>query len=264
MIEYKTIHASPSLISTIKEEKILVVFIHGLGGKGTTWDDFIRVMDECSDLSGLFAYNIYEYPTKLFKLFRKLPSLEVISDGLHTFLEYQAKNYKSIVFVCHSMGGLICKRYLSRYMSNNYRNTQFSFRAALFYATPHNGSVLANIFIFFSPLFRQMSFLRIRSKGIKELNTQWKELGISEKIRAKYIIGGKDIIVSPKSAQFFENNQDVAALPYAGHFKIHRPKSQTETSFLIFKEEMLKVFNTIIENSENDEEQENGQSQDDE
>jgi len=117
--------------------------------------------------------------------------------------------------------------------------------------------------MFALPFYRQLSFLRIGSGGIKRINTQWNLLGVSQRIRSKFIVGGRDWVVRPGSAGFYKENPNIATLPWFGHFDIHKPSDEKDDRFAIFKTEILKICNDIIKSISRDEADENTGEDDD-
>ncbi|MCJ1377534.1 hypothetical protein MMC17_000629 [Xylographa soralifera] len=105
-------------------------------------------------------------------------------------LERRSPVYASrpIVFICHSMGGLVCKQ--SLVIANNKRNTYQwvldSTKAIFFFGTPHHGSDIADTVLSASPLLRLFDLgivefvvgrgKLLRTDLIKELSAKSKAL----------------------------------------------------------------------------------------
>ncbi|MET4720782.1 pimeloyl-ACP methyl ester carboxylesterase [Bradyrhizobium japonicum] len=120
----------------------VIVFVHGiLGSKetwthknGTYWPDLIT---KDPFFSGYDVY-VYEYPTRLFGAGF---SIDEIAENMRLLLEADlVTNYKEIIFVSHSMGGLATRAFLNR-------NSKLSerVRLAFFFSTPTTGSEIASL-----------------------------------------------------------------------------------------------------------------------
>ena len=93
----------------------LLLFIHGLGGNpASTWGAFPELVSADAKLESRVDLGFFEYPTSVFPIlfFRKLPRIQALARALRTQIENAFKDYESIILVCHSLGGLIARRYL--------------------------------------------------------------------------------------------------------------------------------------------------------
>jgi triacylglycerol esterase/lipase EstA (alpha/beta hydrolase family) len=93
------------------------------------------------------------------------------------------QNDHPVVFVCHSLGGLIAKQIVvvgHHQFSNDKRVCKLlgNLKAFFFYATPHQGSKLANLvghlrFLFKSPL---VEYLEVMNPKVGRLDSQFEEI----------------------------------------------------------------------------------------
>jgi predicted alpha/beta hydrolase family esterase len=233
-------------LTKIEEEKILVVFIHGLSDNTKTWVNFIHYI-KLSKLNSLFHIAYFTYPTwKLNWPWKKsAPKIETLAHGLNTEIRHNWRNYKNIILVCHSMGGLIAKQHLVNSVTESLGEEQ-KIRCALFYATPHLGSQLANITSRFMPGHNQIRQLAIGSDFVKELTSKWSFYGISETVSTCYIVGGMDKTVDEMSAKGQYGVDAVDVIPFATHKTIIKPTDFYQLPFTIFKNEMLTFINEKI------------------
>ncbi len=126
-----------------RERDTVVVFVHGIFGDGQgTWENQVTKQSWPRLLStdeALAAANIYvfEYDSPLLG---KTYSLSDLADQLETRVAPVLENHSRVVFVAHSMGGLITRAFLLKYRS---RATKVSMLYLL--GTPSGGSFIARI-----------------------------------------------------------------------------------------------------------------------
>ncbi len=133
-----------------------VLFIHGLAGSYWTWDMFSKHLEENwhePDSFGLeyeeyygeqhFIYRI-KYVNLIPRWFKVLVGKDIfaLSESLNSSIEVLCKDYKNVVIVAHSMGGLIARRFIVDHV-HKHKDTG-KVRGLITYATPHWGSKTAN------------------------------------------------------------------------------------------------------------------------
>ena len=124
--------------------KVAVVFVHGIFGTttgtwtndtGQTFFDFLRNAPDIGGKADIFAFG---FTSSMFKG----GSLNILSAAtkLDEWLSYSHiwENYQTVVFVAHSMGGLVVMQEL---LDHPERRLQVP--VAVLYATPQEGSLLA-------------------------------------------------------------------------------------------------------------------------
>lgn len=159
-----------------------VIFVHGLTGNAKdTWESTIdnsfwpEWLQE--DLKHLSIYTL-AYPSSLFEKWAK-KEMDIF-ERAKTVLEFLAgKNIGSrpIVFVTHSLGGLLTKiliRKSNESSDADYKRISESSRLVIFLATPHSGSNLANILDVLPKTSKQIKLLANETGFLEDLNEQYR------------------------------------------------------------------------------------------
>ena len=141
-----------------KDDLPLIVFIHGMGMNASAWaaPAKARILGGAYPLSLLFrgadmelatsfqdlkslGYNILTWTQS-----RPVGPISVAVAEMHLLLrEYAMHAGKGIIFICHSRGGLIARKYLE--------GGETSAKALITLATPHKGTTMAKWATFFQP-----------------------------------------------------------------------------------------------------------------
>ena len=217
-----------------------IIFIHGLGGNGKkTWGSFQELITSDPDLRK-FDVLFFNYPTSLFPLpfSKKYPKIQALAKALKTQIDEVYSKYTDIILVCHSLGGLIAKKYI---VNEAHSNTTTRVRALALYATPNNGSSLANISKHISWRHNQLKQLCKDSDLIEDLNEAWFQLNIERKIHTNYIVAALDKVVDPTSAQSHYGNDEVRVIADKGHIDIVKPTNKHDTSFILLKNIAMNI-----------------------
>lgn len=242
-----------------------VVFVHGLGGGYTTWKDFANTLhDEWieSDSFSLkydhYYNNVKEIPVYSFFVKSFLgKSIDKLSAHLDSFIRTTCKYYKNIILVCHSMGGLVARKYIIDLL--NKERDLGKIKALITYATPHLGSSIANrcktilynplsIFRFASlRLLTQIKDLSRNSPLIKSINDDWTKLGVSSKIDFLRVLGYADFVVNEESAKYEDDKDNVYPFANKDHFSIIKPNPENQDGALYVTYNYLKDFNTKLQ-----------------
>lgn len=120
--------------------EVLAIFVHGLGGrrygKKATWGHFPKFIYE--DLPNVDV-GLYAYRTlfKRFKIFDSV-SLDVEAEVFAGILRENA-NYKTVILLGHSLGGLLCKAVISRCATTNQPEILSRIGGLFLMATPRQG-----------------------------------------------------------------------------------------------------------------------------
>jgi triacylglycerol esterase/lipase EstA (alpha/beta hydrolase family) len=96
--------------------KSLLIFIHGLTGNGKdTWGNFPSLIEKDARLGETFDVKHFEYTTKKFDLpfTDKSSPIHHLAETLEGKINNNYREYKNIILICHSMGGLIARKYLT-------------------------------------------------------------------------------------------------------------------------------------------------------
>ena len=245
-----------------------VVFVHGLNGHSVT------------------SWRFNEEPNWAVWLGRDLPSARIwtlgyevaaiawqghampLSDrAINILALLQGHNFGQfpIVFVAHSMGGLLAKQLLrsASEIATDYLPIMRKCRAIAFLSTPHTGSSIADLAQYLSIFLRStvaIDELKYHDARLRELN-QWyrnhaEPLGIATKVlfetRMTYSILDKGVmVVTPSSSD--PGMIGVTPVPVDhDHFSIACPNDQTDVVYL-----QVKSLIEMISRNETDDNQQN-------
>jgi hypothetical protein len=222
----------------------LLLFIHGLGGAGqATWRDgghpgFAELISADAAVQDLADIAFFEYPTSLLRLpfMRIPPRIRDLAEGLRSQIEIRYPHYKSIALICHSLGGLVARKYLIEEVKQgkNLRVDQL-----LLFAVPNNGSALAGVARYISWQHGQLIQLCRNSELIEELNADWSMLNMSDRVKMRYVVAGQDRIVDKASAIGLWGNKNVDSVLDADHVSIVKPRGPKDLSYLLFRQFVL-------------------------
>lgn len=221
-------------------KKTLLLFIHGLGGTAEdTWGKFPELIRADAQLSSQYEIGFYSYPTSLFRLplFSSAPKIQVLAAGLRNQINNRFADFDDIVLIAHSLGGLVARTYLIE--ETKRKNPPRVSRLVLF-AVPNNGAQLASVANFISWRHGQLSQLCRESDLISFINKDWFTFDLNNSIRALFVIGGQDNVVTEESASLFWGNLDIETIVDRGHRNLVKPASASEDVFLTLKRFLRK------------------------
>lgn len=218
-----------------------VVFIHGIlsdgetcwrHSNGTYWPDVLAAADSCA----LLSIFVYTYQSDIFSADYDLHD---VVDDLRQRLRHAAiEDFSRIIFVCHSMGGIVARRYLVRRQQDADSGVGVKTYGLLLVASPSLGSEFANWLSRLAKFFRhsQADVLRFSSKNrwLDTLDRDFRDLKESGRLalRGRELIEDKFVTFR----QFFVMRKVVErisgaryfgeALKIAGsdHFSIAKPE----------------------------------------
>jgi pimeloyl-ACP methyl ester carboxylesterase len=208
----------------------LVVFIHGIwGSRWATWQSYVDFFQRLPVERPLIrSYDVYLFNYATRRL--RQPPLYTVVQELGNFLDDHKDRYDSIVFVCHSQGGIVGKLYILNELRAG-RGGNMKIDMILTLNTPHRGADCRNPIVLLGILsgfflskimivrkfhfFRQLYDLAPFSDNIRLLKQHWGYPYIlryqptsvtprSRYIRSVAISGLKDWLVSKRSAEGFE------------------------------------------------------------
>lgn len=258
----------PEYLNSVNSDTV-VVFIHGLGGSYNTWKTFSNTLsikwneNKSYNLRYDNYYNVMlEIPMVSFiaKGF-KGKSVEKLAEHLDSFIRSTCKNFKNIILICHSMGGLVARKYIVNLL-NKERNLG-KIKGLITYATPHLGSGIANRFkllvyyplkflqIFSLDYFAQISDLSKNSNLINSINDDWNNLNVSLKLNFIRVYGLADPIVSEESAMYEMDNRSIYGFADKNHFNIIKPNIKNLDGAFYVTYNFLKDFNPNQEDYNN-------------
>jgi pimeloyl-ACP methyl ester carboxylesterase len=164
-----------------------VIFVHGLGGDpfSTWWHDSDRPKDSwpfwlAEDLPEAAVHCLKYEASPSHWLGRSMPLTDRATNVL-TVLETQGIGSRPIVFVCHSLGGLLVKQMLRHARDTSveaWRAIAAETKAVVFLATPHSGSDYATWLHRLGTLVRASSSiedLQAHGDHLRNLNIWYRE-----------------------------------------------------------------------------------------
>ena len=222
-----------------RSARLLILFVHGLGGGHGTWGSFAPLLKADVDLKGRIAVAEYTFPTRLFRLFPSWNStpLQDLAKGLATEIRTRFQECTKILMVCHSLGGLIAKRFIIEAIK---RSEPLKTREVIFFGTPHQGARLANIASFFSFKHRHLRQIGKEFDFIELVNEDWVHCRCEAHVGATYVVGGQDTYVSRESAGGGLGTK-VELIPDKGHLDIVKPTTKDDISFLLVRQAALRL-----------------------
>ncbi|WP_153799688.1 esterase/lipase family protein [Foetidibacter luteolus] len=230
-------------------KKKLILCIHGLNGSEETWSAFKALYESDSELKEAYDFDTYTFPTTMrweLNFFKATnPPIAQLAAGLRTEIETRFSPYGEISLVCHSLGGLVGRKMLLEHYLLQKHGVEMSegfpkMEKIIMYATPNNGSGLANAAKYLTIRNRQVRQLCRKAEFLQELNEKWMQLGAHDHYKGWYVIGGKDQVVSPDSVAMYWGNSRCKTIIGVDHFDIVKPTDQKSLSYLLFKKILLE------------------------
>jgi pimeloyl-ACP methyl ester carboxylesterase len=201
--------------------KARLLFIHGLGGHPTkTWSQLPSFLLADGELAERYEPGFYSFPTSLIRLpfSSRAPKVQELAAGLRTQIEHD--DLERVDLVCHSLGGLIARRYLIEEVKAS-RPLRVE-RLALC-AVPNNGSGLASVGQMVSWRHGQIAQLCRDADLIEFLNEDWFHFNVQDKVRVKFVVGTQDKVVDRFSVAGYWGNPDVETIVGRGHIDLVKP-----------------------------------------
>ena len=217
-----------AMIDNHNSNQKLVFFIHGvLGDKLEAWgglSNLLLVENETREYDFVF----WGYPTAIFEM----NSISQVGDLLSTELKNQisAGEYKNVIIVAHSMGGIIARSYIVSTVQENKADELKPIESIVTLATPHLGSSKADFVKMLGVIGANKFVKEMTTYGefLYEINRAWDFSVNSASENSKWkgeviaFAGTEDKVVSYQSARAFFPKTE--ALPF-GHKAIAKPDS---------------------------------------
>jgi len=224
----------------------VVVFVHGISGDSTTtWTSqngayWPELMTKDKTFDGIDIY-IYQYQTSI--LGRAL-SIDELAENLRLFLDTSGvASHKRIIFLTHSMGGLVTRAYILKYQRRIAERTAFIY----FFSTPTTGSELASLtrLISRNPHLGQMQVMT--SEGyLGNLQRQWLDADLSIPSYCAYerrATFGVQVVTQASASNLCTKRLDPID---ADHITIVKPSTENDTSYLAFKSAFLEAVPKVV------------------
>ncbi|MED2793174.1 hypothetical protein P4256_15755 [Bacillus wiedmannii] len=231
----------------------LIIFIHGFQGGIETWKYgegafFPELLLKDEYIARNFDIACFSYYSKLFgscsiervknvvnrilyskkSLTRKNLDIDGLSDILHTAIQIECDSYQKIIFIAHSMGGLVAKSCILKMLGDSTENKMKLFISL---AVPHQGTDLATLG---KSLFRgnsQIIDLTPLSTTLDKITKEWIRNG-RRVPKVEYFYGKHDKVVKEHSAIGIEPEKTKVSFFDTDHIMIAKPDS---TKNLIYK-----------------------------
>jgi hypothetical protein len=228
---------TPPNAPSSRTSKARLLFLHGLGGSAEpTWGRFPEFLMADPDLAQRYDVGFFSFPTTLFRLpfSARAPKIQELAKGLRTQILHD--EFERVDLVCHSLGGLVARRYLIEEVKAN-RPLRVD-RVALI-AVPNNGAGLASAAQFVSWRQNQIKQLCKDADIIEFLNEDWFRFDVQNKLKAKFIVGTQDEVVDRHSVAGYWGNLDVETIIGSGHVDIVKPGRPDDLVVKVLKRFLL-------------------------
>lgn len=232
-----------------------IVFIHGITGDAEkTWSDAADTFWPCwiaEDLPGVCIYTA-GYPSSLFeKWSKKEMDLHERASSLVEHMVAHGLGTRPIIFVCHSLGGLLAKemfRACCEAQDEDWNALGSQLKLTAFLATPHKGAALAAILknliprassSFIDALSNNSGFLTNLNNGYRDLagKAGMTTIAYYEKFKTK----NAALVVSADSAD--PGCTKTRPIPVdADHIGICKPASKDAPVYLSLLRHVKKVL----------------------
>ncbi len=223
--------------------KVAVVFVHGIFGdtlgtwtsaNGTTFFQLLKKDPGVGPKVDVFAFG---YTSSMIK--SGSFDIREAANKLHESLEFKGVlQYPTVVFVAHSMGGLVVLQHLLMY-----RDLLEKVPLIVLYATPQEGAQIATIAekVANNPALVQM-FPADRNGYLQQLNDEWGLLPTRPRVVCSYekIATGGVMVVPWSSATRFCDGAP-SAIP-ANHIDIVKPDRADHESAVV----LINAFNRYV------------------
>jgi pimeloyl-ACP methyl ester carboxylesterase len=224
----------PRYIHKVERSKTIIVFVHGIfGDSRKTWTGsggsyFPELVARDPQFAGVSVYT-YEYPTSFSNA---AFSIDEIAENLRLYLEVDdVSSHENIVFIAHSMGGLVTRAYLLK-------NREVAARTRLiyFFSTPTTGSEIAAIgsLVLSNPQLTKMKPMN-SAEYLADLQRQWLAAQFKIPSYCAYELRktiGVDVVTQASATNLCTKRLDPID---ADHLSIVKPAGDRDVPFLAFK-----------------------------
>lgn len=237
----------------------LILFIHGLSGSADTWENgrgihFGELLGQCAEISS--EYDIAEfnydskirYSTKIATTFRflfgdkdravKKPiDINDVSEILKSELSVLYPDYKQIVIIAHSMGGLVSKSYVLKCLEEGIFHR---IPLIISLAVPHRGSDWATYGKHFSNS-KQVFDLRPLSEFLDDIDERWEANDKDNLPDLICVYGMHDSVVQRNSAAPKALKNKIKDFPCdEDHTSISKPSGLQDVVFQFVKKRLTE------------------------
>jgi hypothetical protein len=241
----------------IEKGSTVIIFVHGLGGQPVqTWSagpplaSWPCLLRQDSQFSAVNVY-LYGYDTGVLG---RHPSIPEVAADMLVRLKPVISRHSDVVFVTHSMGGLVLARMLLAARADpNYEPLLNRVRMVSFYATPGTGADLARLakLVLEDGERKGFTFKELVDPSLfRSPDADWHHAGFSFGRRcfaetsvvggwlgsvaswaANAILGSEPLVVSRDSAFALCTDKGRKEIPGADHFSIVKPDTSQHTAY---------------------------------
>ncbi|TAQ83812.1 hypothetical protein B7494_g7860 [Chlorociboria aeruginascens] len=259
-----------TLVHTASEPIMDIIFVHGLGGTSKRtwsyqrdpanfWPAWLSSEVELSNARVFtFGYNadfsIQHHQMSILDFSKDLLFRMKTFSSVQDPQEYPIGKYP-IVFVMHSMGGLVVKKaYIIGRSDDQYSEITSNIRAMLFLATPHKGSAFAemlNNILRSTPKFSAKSYVSELEKSsnlLQDINEQFRTacnnielVSLYETQKTSMGMGTKKLMVVDKQSAVLGYPTETSSALNADHHSITKFVNTEDTNYVHVRN-VLKMF----------------------
>ncbi|KAG0570311.1 hypothetical protein KC19_6G153100 [Ceratodon purpureus] len=164
-----------------------------------------------------------------------------------------------IVFVCHSLGGLVAKQIVliaHTKFSKERKYVDFlnNIGGFHFYATPHSGSILASYVPMWRNKGQMMKSLEVINDDLGRLNTDFDRIASAKEWKFAVVAETHETRLNGSTAKLVEETsaryKDKVLSVQADHFGVCKPESQVSSSYLYLRNFLADVVQqNVLRNS---------------
>ena len=237
-------------------KKSCIVFVHGFTGGAGTWkndhgENFSDLLRSDNEIDLAYDFYEFEYYTKIAsfvdsapiarllglfgyrKKVKKNQPIKRLSELLSTYIRTNLDNYETIIFIAHSMGGLIVKDFIL----NHEKGDKPEPVGYISLAVPHKGSIGGYLLGGFNLNARELQPLNYYSD---KLNNAWSDIK-DDLPRAQYYIAMHDECVEEVSALPFTVNKSDRFLVDHDHLSICKPSNINDSVYIQVAKFLKKI-----------------------
>ena len=215
----------------------VIVFVHGVfGGADGTWTNVAshaywpRLLTDDPAFQNNDVY-VYSYTSpdlgQSYTIDELIENMRLVFSNDEVF-----QKHKRVVFICHSMGGLVVRGFLKRYQAN-----ASQVPLIYFFSTPTSGAHIAQLAKFLSQNPQLHGMLPARSDSyVADLQRDWRALPIHVNSRCAYEklnTYGIQIVDEQSASNLCDGPVDPIL---ANHIDIVKPKDTSDLPYIAFKQ----------------------------
>ncbi|KAL8697637.1 MAG: hypothetical protein Q9224_002209 [Gallowayella concinna] len=178
--------------------------------------------------------------------------------GLNTESEELEVGKVPIIFVAHSMGGLVVKKaFILGQNDDQYKGTITSARAILFLSTPHRGTNLAELLnrilavsVFNHSAKQYIAELKQNSSALQDINEQFRHIASNLNIFSFYetqqtAVGPRKMMVLEKDSSILGYPNEVSKPLEADHHNVCKYSSQQDPNYVSVRNALKSLLRNL-------------------